>query len=623
MNKLSALLSAMIRFRWILLISLPAILLLLFLLNLSFSVTGAKYAEDILITVKSQSGLESTKTRLSAIRVFRLSLNDNDVAVEKQSSGWKIHQSYAKRIRLDIPKELLVSDLLITLKIGSKTFNLTGEEIQHTWTKVHSIRFNTELYESDSSMFYATSRFPKLSTSINWPSDAVVLKKAIFNTLLLVVVIPIGLVLLYFLLTLFDRALSRLTINIKLDSVLFLLIVAVTMVFIPMTGIHDIKNSWFENWWYPNFEQHGFIKGYQATGDNYPPLGYLFIGTIGTLAKFTGVHYHLIYKASLLLFLIVTALALYFFTKNLRFTSLTYLFLSVYTLAHGYFDIVFAPFLIVSLYFLRRDNWVWFTIFLSLTVLIKYQPVILIPFLAVYILTKHKVSSFSSSRSKRIALQIIVPSFLFFLSFLFVFGPFFVLSFFKGMQHSALSANALNVSWIITWLLHLFAPDQFGAVINGRIEIIDPENGLVTLFPKVAFVVLYVYSVYRFFRDEEKTFEDLIKYMILGYLTYFMWNTGVHQNHLFIGSLLYGLLVCFDKGYLGEYLFWEIYAVVNLVLFYGLDGASNFQVIYGINITPIVALLGMSGFVITYYETVKLKPINEINAALRYSRPLL
>jgi hypothetical protein len=436
----------------------------------------------------------------------------------------------------------------------------------------------------------------------------VVLKKAIFNTLLLPVVIPIGAVVLYFLITLLDRVLPRLTINIKLDPVLFLLIISVTLVFIPMTGIHDIKYSWFENWWYPNFEQHGLVKGYQATGDNYPPLGYLFIGTIGTLAKFTGIHYHLIYKASLLLFLIVTALALYLFTSNLRFTSLTYLFLSVYTLGHGYFDIVFAPFLIASLYFLRRDNWVWFTIFLSLTVLIKYQPVILIPFLAVYILTKDKVSPFSSSRSRRIALQIIVPSSLFFLSFLLVFGPFFVLSFFKGMQHSALSANALNVSWIITWLLHVFAPDQFGAVINGRIEIIDPESGLVTLFPKVAFLVLYAYSVYRFFRNEEKTFEDLIKYMILGYLTYFMWNTGVHQNHLFIGSLLYGLLVCFHKRYLGEYLFWEIYAVVNLFLFYGLDGTSNFQVIYGINITPIVALLGLSGFVITYFETVKVKP---------------
>jgi hypothetical protein len=48
--------------------------------------------------------------------------------------------------------------------------------------------------------------------------------------------------------------------------------------------------------------------------------------------------------------------------------------------------------------------------------------------------------------------------------------------------------------------------------------------------------------------------------------------------------------------------------VVNLFLFYGLDGTSNFQVIYGINITPIVALLGLSGFVITYFETVKVKP---------------
>src|SRR5882724_5960733 len=134
MNKLSKLFSLMIRFKWILLISIPAILALLFLFNLSFSVTGAKYAEEILITAKSQSGLESTETRLSSIRVFRLSLNDNDVAVEKQSNGWQIHQKYVKKVRLDIPKELLINDLLITLKIGSKTFNVTGEEIQHTWT---------------------------------------------------------------------------------------------------------------------------------------------------------------------------------------------------------------------------------------------------------------------------------------------------------------------------------------------------------------------------------------------------------------------------------------------------------------------------------------------------------
>jgi len=89
------------------------------------------------------------------------------------------------------------------------------------------------------------------------------------------------------------------------------------------------------------------------------------------------------------------------------------------------------------------------------------------------------------------------------------------------------------------------------------------------LAEKILFYASYG-GVFTVFARKKKTFERLIVYSVLGYMSYFIFNTGVHENHLFLVSCLAWILAFVDSGHLLRCINLSIAANVNLVLFYGL-----------------------------------------------------
>jgi len=67
-------------------------------------------------------------------------------------------------------------------------------------------------------------------------------------------------------------------------------------------------------------------------------------------------------------------------------------------------------------------------------------------------------------------------------------------------------------------------------------------------------------------------FESLLAFMLAGYLLYFTFNTGVHENHLFIAVILSVLLAALNKRYYPISLLIILAFNINLILFYGLNG---------------------------------------------------
>ena len=76
------------------------------------------------------------------------------------------------------------------------------------------------------------------------------------------------------------------------------------------------------------------------------------------------------------------------------------------------------------------------------------------------------------------------------------------------------------------------------------------------------------------FLIREKTFENLIKFALLGYLAYFTFNTSVHENHLFIAAVLSVILVWLNRERLSTMVILLLMSNINLLLFFGITGGG-------------------------------------------------
>jgi len=100
-----------------------------------------------------------------------------------------------------------------------------------------------------------------------------------------------------------------------------------------------------------------------------------------------------------------------------------------------------------------------------------------------------------------------------------------------------------------------------------------------------------------FFR-RHKTFENLLLFSLLGYWAYFTLNTGVHENHLFIGMILAILLAWQNRKHLLTMLMVIMIENINLIVFNGLDGVENefSRVVSGVDTALLIAIFNVLTF---------------------------
>jgi hypothetical protein len=113
---------------------------------------------------------------------------------------------------------------------------------------------------------------------------------------------------------------------------------------------------------------------------------------------------------------------------------------------------------------------------------------------------------------------------------------------------------------------------------------------------KILFYLSYA-AILIAFVLQKKTFRQLLVYSMLGYLSYFLFNTGVHENHLFPIACLAWILVLIDSGQLLRAINLSIAANINLFLFAGAFGQGVRCVIAGVDITLLFALANIGLFV--------------------------
>jgi hypothetical protein len=246
------------------------------------------------------------------------------------------------------------------------------------------------------------------------------------------------------------------------------------------------------------------------------------------------------------------------------------------SVALGYIDIFFAPTLILAFWMLQGRRLLWFSVFFTISILTKWQPIIIAPFIALYILDIGPGFRWRQVAWKRLVLQLLLPAFALMASVVLIFGAKPILSaLYLSVENNFLSGNALNLCWIITHFLHVFQPGRYGGLENGMANYIEVAPPDVALIPNLLFYGIFIVSLAVCFL-REKTFKNLTLFSTLGFLAYCIFKIGVHENHFFTVAVLAGVLFWLDERFRIVAVILMLIANINLFVFYGVDGTLHF-----------------------------------------------
>lgn len=379
----------------------------------------------------------------------------------------------------------------------------------------------------------------------------------------------------------------------RIGLILLLGLLALTLFYSDGTGDLEAFMRWLGN-----VRDHGLRQGYVLNGEDYPPLTSAILWATAGAARVSGLSEFLAFKASLFLFLGLTGLAFYAWTRHFYLTAALVAALILSCMGLVYVDVYFMPSLILAFWAMQKRNWPLATIFFTITCLIKWQPLILAPFVVLYVLGIHRLTNWRQLEWKKLALGAALPFALLLGVVVLLFGRQPLVAWQAATTDPFLSANALNFPWLVTAAVRTFDPARFGGLVSGNVTFIasiEPNSFIQSwryLFYLVYFLVLFL------FWRREKSFYQFVLFALLGYLAYALFNTGVHENHLLLALIPAAALCWLNRQHLGTFLIWAVAANANLYTFYGVDGSGMpADRVVGIDLSVPLAAFNVLAFV--------------------------
>ncbi len=370
---------------------------------------------------------------------------------------------------------------------------------------------------------------------------------------------------------------------------LALLLILITVIFFKSPGTGDV-GYWIE--WIDNANTYGLVEGYKANGPQYPPLTSVILWFASKSLHFGEFTPFASIKIFISLFWLLTSFIFWIWTRDIVTVALLHLSL-ILSCALGYIDIFFAPTLILSMWAFKEGRLTLSTVLFSITILIKWQPIIIAPFIALYILNLTRNKNSGNIDFNKLSIQVFLPILIIIVLIFSMYGTSILEAFMGAVDSSYLSGQALNLNWLYTYYLHLFHPDVFGGLIDGQIKYIvaPPETKLV---PRILFWTSYFVTLVLFYKSS-KSYKNLILFSLFGYLLYFVFNPGVHENHLFSAIILSVLLLIESKKYLLSLFIIILISNINMLVFYGISGKGLpfDRVIGGVDITILLSIFNV------------------------------
>lgn len=380
----------------------------------------------------------------------------------------------------------------------------------------------------------------------------------------------------------------------KLDFFLvFLFVSLMSLSFLKSPGTTDVE---FWTRWMESADSHGIIDGYESIIKfGYPPLSFAILGGLSILAKSVAISHFMAIKCVNFFFLLISVVMFMKWKKSPVFALLMFFVGFLNAMGLGYIDVFYMPFLIGSLWALSSNRRALAGVLYVLALMIKWQPLIIAPFFLFYFWRGNKKDFVKN----------ILPAFILFLFIVFLFGPVSILKAFDDgayhEYHEYLSGNALNLHWIVTWVIE--KDGMYGHRLHdGMVHYIGsgPSSIYYLLFKIITLVFILPLIVAFWFSDRD--FSKLLIYSMTGFVTYFTLNVSVHENHLFVASILAAILISLDKGFKVPALLIICFDSLNLLLFYGINGKLGFNRAFGFDPSVLLAIFMVLFWAIIYIQ---------------------
>jgi hypothetical protein len=381
-------------------------------------------------------------------------------------------------------------------------------------------------------------------------------------------------------------------------GLLFMLTVILSLTMIRSPGTTDVYI--FRNWMNTVYE-NGLAGGYsniilsgpeEGSGRDYPPGSFAVLYVARTLGDAVGLPPGGSFKVAILIFQLISAGLILLISRDVWVAAAFNASILLSGVCLGYMDVCFAPGLIAAFWaFQSKRNVLGTTLFL-IACLIKWQPLIVAPFIAVYLFQISNLRSLRGALDKLLFWQIISLIAMTIALLGLVFGLTPLRSLQNAVGHLYLSGNALNLPWIFGCLITLVLSPSF-SIQADEFPIVMAPSSLYLLPIKIMLCIVFGTLVVRAIRSD-KTFQNCLLFSIVGFVSYVMWNAGVHENHWFVAVVLAFMLMLHSRT--REH--WEIVTIIavmaniNLFVFYGVTGTRELKSrVVGVDLSIILAML--------------------------------
>jgi hypothetical protein len=372
---------------------------------------------------------------------------------------------------------------------------------------------------------------------------------------------------------------------------LLVLTVILSLIMIHSPGTSDVP-TFFLNWMEVVY-QNGLIDGYSKVISglhaDYPPLSYLILYMAHAFGDTVGLSPLMSFKLTILMFQLISASIVLLLSGNYWIAAAFNGCILLGSVGLGYMDVFVAPPLFATFWALQTGRKLLATGSFLIACLTKWQPLIVTPFIAMYLLEISDFRSFRSSLGtplfRQICVLVIVATAI--LSLLFGLDP--ARSLWHAMNHPFLSGNALNLPWLEGSFYHLFFRPSYSI----QYEFTYLAVSSIYLAPnKIVFWVLFITICVRGLYGQ-KGLSHCLLFSITGFVTYVTWNSGVHENHLFVPVILAFMLMLYE--YTLEHraitIILSVMFNVNLFVFYGITGTELQSRVVGIDLSIILAMV--------------------------------
>ena len=369
-----------------------------------------------------------------------------------------------------------------------------------------------------------------------------------------------------------------------------IVLVVITALLFGTRGTGDMK-IWER--WTSNATHLGVVEGFRENDNDYPPGSNVVLWAAGHAGLAAGLPIAASTKLSLLAFLAVTLILFFMWTQSAPLTLGLWAVMVLNAVGMGYLDIYAMPPLILCVWALQQSRPTAAVTWFTAACLVKWQPLIIGPFLMLHVGLTYWPPTSSSVRR---FFTMLAPSAALLVAVIAVFHPYPVVrAFAKSLGHRVLSGDTLNLPWIATWLSQI--------VTGGLAGMTAPVNAIpnaalwLRLIFKIVFMWQFLVLLYRYMRGPIRI-ERTLAYAMVGFLAYVTLSSGVHENHWFLPGFLAVVLVQYNRAWLTPAVVIACVASLNLLIFYGVTGHGlPFGRVAGIDVTVPLAAAAVAMYI--------------------------